>query len=170
MSKFHFITRWHIDAPVSEVYEIIHDASRLKEWWPSVYLDVKTLKQGDKLGIGKVVELYTKGYLPYTLRWSFEVTEVIPNEQLSLRAFGDLNGSGTWTFTSDGIMSVVIYDWDIHFDKPYLSKLTWLLGPVFKLNHEWAMRKGFESLMLELKRRKGDQNVPLAPKPVWYFG
>lgn len=170
MSRFHFITHWSVQAPISDVYSIIQDSSRLKEWWPSVYLDVKTIKSGDAQGVGKIVELFTKGYLPYTLRWTFEVTEVIPNEKLSLRAFGDLNGKGVWTFISKQGQTNVVYDWDISFDKPYLSKLTWLLRPIFKFNHEWAMRKGLESLLLELRRRNGEVNVPIPPQAVWYLG
>lgn len=170
MSRFHFITQWSVHAPLTEVYSIIQDSSRLKEWWPSVYLDVKTIKSGDNTGVGKTVELFTKGYLPYTLRWTFEVTEVLPNKRLSLRASGDLNGIGVWTFTSAENQTNVVYDWDIRFEKPYLSRLTWLLRPIFKFNHEWAMRKGLESLKLELRRKNGESNVPLPPKPVWYIG
>jgi hypothetical protein len=49
-------------------------------WWPSVYIDVK--KRGD------IVELYTKGWLPYTLRWSFRVLETKPDGFI-IEAFGD---------------------------------------------------------------------------------
>jgi hypothetical protein len=61
----------------------------------------------------------------------------------------------------------VKYDWDINFDKPYLSKLSWLLRPIFSFNHRWAMAKGLESLQLELKRRRGELNVPKPPRAVW---
>lgn len=167
MSRFHFITDWDLPAHVEEVYPIIKDTSRLCDWWPSVYLKVNTIKDGDANGIGKMVSLHTKGYLPYTLRWTFEVTEVIKNKRIELSAFGDLNGKGVWTFTQIGDTCKVKYDWDINFDKPYLSKLSWLLRPIFSFNHRWAMAKGLESLQLELKRKRGELNVPKPPRAVW---
>lgn len=167
MSRFHFITHWELSARVEEVYPIIKDSSKLCKWWPSVYLEVKTYKDGDATGIGKIVSLYTKGYLPYTLRWSFEVMEIIKNKKIALRAFGDLNGNGVWTFGQKGETCKVDYDWNISFDKPYLSKLAWLLRPIFSFNHKWAMKKGLESLQLELRRKRGETNVPEAPQAVW---
>ena len=50
MSRFHFITNWDLRAHVDEVYPIIKDASRLCDWWPSVYLKVKTVKEGSTNG------------------------------------------------------------------------------------------------------------------------
>jgi len=40
-----------------------------------VYLNVRELEPGGKNGVGKVISLYTKGGLPYTLHWQFRVTE-----------------------------------------------------------------------------------------------
>ena len=68
MSEYHFITHWQVEGEVQEVYDIITDVASLTRWWPSVYLDVTVLDPGDEYGIGKRASLYTKGWLPYTLR------------------------------------------------------------------------------------------------------
>jgi len=47
-----------------------------------------------------------------------------------------------------------------------LKKRTWLLRSLFSANHEWAMRKGLESLEMELRRLRGGQQV-LPPKPMF---
>jgi hypothetical protein len=52
-------------------------------------------------------------------------------------------------------------------EKPLLKKLSWLLRPAFAANHEWAMRKGLESLELELRRRRGELQVPPPPGPTF---
>src|SRR5579862_9773813 len=96
-NEYHFITVWHVTGSVSEVADIIQDAESLPRWWPSVYLEVKQLEPGDENGIGKRVDLYTKGWLPYTLRWSFRVTESNYPDGFSLRAEGDFDGWGIWT-------------------------------------------------------------------------
>ena len=71
-NDYHFITRWHVPGTVEDVAQIIGDAPSLAHWWPSVYLDVQEIEPGDEHGIGKVVSLYTKGWLPYTLRWTLD--------------------------------------------------------------------------------------------------
>jgi hypothetical protein len=75
-NDYHFITHWHVESTVEEVADILSDPLDLVRWWPSVYLDVKVLEPGDEYGLGRVVSLYTKGWLPYRLRWTFRVTEV----------------------------------------------------------------------------------------------
>ena len=54
---------------------------------------------------------------------------------------------------ADGPAVIVRYDWQVDARKPLLRALTWLLRPIFTANHKWAMRKGEESLKLELARR-----------------
>src|SRR5258708_38337261 len=75
-NDYHFITNWRVPGTVAEVSEVVSNAPDLARWWPSVYLRVNQLAAGDARGLGKVVDLYTKGWLPYTLRWQFEVTEL----------------------------------------------------------------------------------------------
>lgn len=164
---YHFITTWHVSATCEEVYRILEDVDALTQWWPSVYLDAKVREKGQPGGVGKLVSLYTKGWLPYTLRWDFRVTAADFPNGFALRATGDFVGEGVWRFQQDGDTCVVTYDWRISAEKPILKKLTWLLRSIFSANHEWAMRKGLESLELELRRRRGEQNVPPAPPPTF---
>ena len=58
-----------------EVSKILGDAPDLVRWCPSVYLDVQQLGPGDEDGIGKVIAVHSRGWLPYTLRWQFRITE-----------------------------------------------------------------------------------------------
>ena len=74
-NEYHIITEWRVRGTIEEVADILSHAADLARWWPSVYLDVEEIEPGDENGIGKVVRLYTKGWLPYTLRWTFRVTE-----------------------------------------------------------------------------------------------
>ncbi|HXG91732.1 MAG TPA: SRPBCC family protein [Blastocatellia bacterium] len=152
-NEYHFITRWRVEGAINEVADILKDAASLPRWWPSVYLDVQVLEPGDEEGIGKVVSLYTKGWLPYTLRWQFRVTESRYPEGFGLEAWGDFNGRGVWSLEQDGEFVNITYDWKIRADKPLLRALSFLLKPIFSANHRWAMARGEESLKLELARR-----------------
>ena len=168
-NDYHFITRWRVRSTVKEVTDILGDAADLVRWWPSVYLDVQVLEAGDERGLGRVVSLYTKGWLPYTLRWQFRVTDVRP-DGYTLTAWGDFNGRGIWTFEQDGPWVNAIYDWKIMAEKPLLRYFSFLMKPIFAANHRWAMAKGEESLQLELARRHAAtsaerERVPAPPQP-----
>ena len=76
--NYHFVSRWRVEATAQEVTDILDDALDLVRWWPDVYLEVKEFQKGDDDGIGQVYSLYTKGWLPYRLRWSFRVVESRP--------------------------------------------------------------------------------------------
>jgi len=76
-NEYHFITHWRVPASCEEAYRTLQDINTLAAWWPSVYLDVKVLDKGLPGGVGKVVGLYTQGWLPYTLRWQFKVTKQV---------------------------------------------------------------------------------------------
>ena len=169
-NNYHFITHWRVKSTVEEISEILGDAPDLVRWWPSVYLDVQEVAPGDEREIGKVVSLYTKGWLPYTLRWHFRVTENRHPHGFSLEAWGDFVGRGIWTFEQDGEWVNVTYDWKIRADKPLLRTFSFLMKPIFAANHLWAMARGEESLKLELARRRATTaeeraQIPAPPGP-----
>lgn len=166
-NDYHFVTRWRVRSTLDEVNEILRDGPDLVRWWPSVYLDVRTVRSGDENGVGEVVQLYTKGWLPYTLRWTFEVTESRHPHGFTLEAWGDFVGRGIWTFEQDGPWVIMTYDWKIRADKPLLKYGSFLMKPIFSANHHWAMARGEESLRLELERRhaKTPEERALVPDP-----
>jgi hypothetical protein len=156
-NEYHFATHWKVTGTCEEVAEILADPRELVRWWPSVYLDVDVVQPGATDGVGRVVDLWTKGWLPYTLSWRFTTTENNGSAGMALRAQGDFVGEGRWTFIQDGTVVHAEYDWRISAEKPMLKRLTWLLRPAFSANHRWAMKKGEESLKLELVRRRAGE-------------
>jgi hypothetical protein len=170
-NEYHFITHWRVESTVDEVSKILGDPLALMKWWPSVYLDVKVVEPGEESGLGRVVSLYTKGWLPYTLRWDFRVTEV-RKDGFTLVAWGDFDGRGIWTFEQDGSWVNIIYDWKIKAEKRLLRYFSFIMKPIFSANHRWAMAKGEESLKLELARlhaASGDElvRIPAPPQPTF---
>lgn len=171
-NEYHYISHWRVKGTIQEVSEILSWATDLVRWWPSVYLDVQEGEAGDENGIGKVIHLYSKGWLPYTLRWSFRVTESKYPYGLALEAWGDFVGRGIWTFEQNGEWADITYDWKIRADKPLLKYFSFLFKPIFGANHQWAMRMGEESLKLELMRRcaatpEERVSIPSPPGPTF---
>jgi uncharacterized protein YndB with AHSA1/START domain len=163
-NDYHFITRWRVESTCEEVYEILSKAEDMPRWWPSVYLEIKVYDDG------KLIDLYTKGWLPYTLRWKARLVENQPPHRLVIEALGDFTGKGAWTLTQDGKFVNIVYDWKIQANKPLLKNLSFLLKPIFSLNHQWAMARGEESLKLELARRHAKTDaertkIPPPPQP-----
>jgi hypothetical protein len=170
-----FLTRWRVEGTCGEVADILGDAAALSRWWPAVYLDVRELAPPGPGGTGRRVALLTKGWLPYTLRWEFVVSESRYPYGFTIDATGDLNGRGVWTLAQDGPFVNLTYDWRIRVDKPLIRDLSVPLRPLFEWNHRWAMRQGEDSLKLELARRRATseaarRGVPPPPGPVTLAG
>lgn len=163
-NEYSFQTRWVVPGTPEEISSLLQEPLELPRWWPSVYLSARQE--------GEVTHLCTRGFLPYRLRWSFRVQRSDPPRGFSLVAWGDLEGRGEWTFTPlSASHTEVLYDWHVVANKPILRHLSFLLKPLFQLNHDWAMSRGRKSLELELARRRGQQ-VPPPPGPandVWFW-
>jgi hypothetical protein len=167
-NEYAFLTRWRVKGTVQEIVDVLSDSADLPRWWPAVYLVAQRLKEGDEQHVGEEIRLYTKGFLPYTLRWDFRVTGVETLRSITLEAWGDFVGRGIWTFEQQGDEVLVLYDWNIRAEKPLLRRLGFVLKPVFAANHRWAMHTGEQSLRLELERRRArtaEERQRIPPPP-----
>jgi hypothetical protein len=170
---YHFVTTWQFEATSGEVADVLREPLDLVRWWPAVYLAVEELAPPDSRGLHQRVRLRTKGWLPYTLVWEFEVMESRYPERFVLRATGDFTGSGVWTIVQDGPYAKATYDWRITAEKPLLRQLAPVMRPLLEANHRWAMAQGEDSLRLELLRRRAStpealRSIPPPPGPVTY--
>jgi hypothetical protein len=169
-NEYHFVDRWRVEGNLKEVADILEDFLALPRWWGSVYFDVQQVEPGGEQGIGKLIRLRAGGWLPYTLRLDFRTVASNYPHGFSMDASGDLQGTGIWTFEQDGSFVNVAYDWTIRANKPIIEKLSFLLKPIFRSNHNWTMQRGEEGLKLELLRRRARSEeelarVPAAPQP-----
>jgi uncharacterized protein YndB with AHSA1/START domain len=168
-NHYHLVTTWRVQGLPDEIYQVLDDPADLPRWWPAVYLSVRQVEPGDARGVGKVLDLHTQGWLPYTLRWQMRVVEKQPPERIVLEAQGDLSGRGVWTITRDNPWVDVTFDWQVEANKPGLRRWSWLLRPLFAANLRWAMARGEESLERELAFRQAKPEtaaaIPPPPRP-----
>ena len=153
-NDYQFVTRWRLPATVEQVTDLLDDTETLIRIWPSLYTRATVAEPGGEHGVGRVMMVETKGHLPYTLRWSFRVTESRHPYGYSIEAWGDMVGRGVWTFEPDGDATRVTYDWRVRTEKPLLKLLSPLLKPLFKANHDRVMADGERGLRAELERRR----------------
>jgi hypothetical protein len=144
---YQFETRWRVPGSLEEVTEILSDAPSLARWCSCVYLWVRESEPG-------VFATRTKGWLPYTLSWSFRVVESRAPQGFAISAWGDLEGTGIWALESDGDWTNMTYVWTVQARKPLIRSLSFLLKPIFEANHRWAMARGEEGLTRELLLRR----------------
>jgi hypothetical protein len=167
--RYHFISRWSVEGTIREVMEVLLDLAALPRWWPSVYLDVQGIEPGDGPGV-RHARMLARGWLPYTIRWEFDLVECRYPHGFTIAARGDLEGRGVWSFEQAGDRVLITYDWNIRARKPLIKNLSFVMKPLFAANHRWAMAQGETSLRLELERRRATSQaaraaVPGPPRP-----
>ena len=68
---------------------------------------------------------------------------------------GDLRGKGVWTLTERDGGTHVRFDWTVFADRALLRRLTPVLRPLFRWNHDWAIARAKEGLEPYARRRAG---------------
>ncbi|MEW5961845.1 MAG: polyketide cyclase, partial [Chloroflexota bacterium] len=91
--------------------------------------------------------------LPYRLTFDMQTTRIEPLLALEGIASGELEGTGRWRFSTDGPLTIVHYDWQVHTTKRWMNWLAPLAGPIFRWNHDVVMRQGGHGLARLLDAR-----------------
>lgn len=133
-----------------KVYEILKDGRRYSSWWPAYEVS-------EEITHGRVRSI-VRARLPYTLTFTTEVIEEKPPHEFSIRAAGELAGTGRWVLRQDGEETRIVFYWDVRADKPLIRWLSPLLKPLFRWNHDWVMKVGERGLQEEITRNTPDLN------------
>jgi len=149
VARYEFLTTWLLRAPRAVVWDAIQDTGAWPLWWRGVE-SVEELEDGDGQRVGSRYRIRWRSFVPYSVRFEFEVERVERPVLMSGRAVGDLEGSGTWRlFEQDGVTAVT-YDWRVATTKPWMTAVAPLARPVFEWNHDWVMARGGEGLARRL--------------------
>jgi Polyketide cyclase / dehydrase and lipid transport len=172
-NAYHLVSHWRVHGSAQEAFGLLEDARGLERWWGSVYSDVEELTPSDDSGLGQRFRLIGRGWLPYVLHLEFRETQRDSPHSFTVQVSGDLNGVGIWTLEQQGSEVAITFDWTVSADKAVLRWFSPLLKPVFAANHRWTMRRGEESLQLELDRRHATTEaeralIPPPPEPFHY--
>jgi uncharacterized protein YndB with AHSA1/START domain len=167
---YNLTTRWELEAAPREVYDLIADGAAYPQWWPSVFLDARVLEQGDDRGVGRLVEVRTAVFLLFTLRWRYHVTSARRGAALAVETTGDLEGLGLWSFEASDARSVVRFNWRGRVARSPFRQIPTFLRPFAQVCYRRAMERGFTSVLLEVWRRRTDDQeardwLPRPPGP-----
>jgi hypothetical protein len=163
---------WYIEGDIREIATILDDGSQYPVWWPSTYLYVTLVESDGEQQVGRVFAIHATGWLPYTIRFWARITDSDFPHGSTMKVWGDFVGEGIWALEQQGSIVHARFTWNVKVAKLLLRHLSFMLHPIFAANHRWAMRKGEESLRLELARRQARsqaemERIPLPPGPTW---
>jgi uncharacterized protein YndB with AHSA1/START domain len=151
-APYRFLDRWHVPAPIEEVYDLLGDLRSYPSWWSKNWLEV-TGDDGPPRP-GKRNDVVVRGFLPYNVRFALEVVEAERPRRILSRLEGEFEGSGEWRLDSEGDGTRAELDWRPLVAKPLVRNLTPILRPLFEANHNWTMRQGQQAVLDEVRRRR----------------
>ena len=137
---YRFVDRWVVAAPIEQVYDAIGDVLGYERWWTDFVIRA-TGDEGPPAP-GNTNELLVKAYLPYKVNFGLEVIEAERPVRISSKLSKDFNGSGEWTLEEASGETVATLDWRPSVNHALIRHLTPVLRPLFRSNHNWAMRHG----------------------------
>lgn len=166
MAEYHLLTTWHFEAPLAEVYAAIESTLSWPEWWRSVK-DVEELVAGRADGVGNVRRYVWQGKLPYRVVFDVRATRIEPRVCIEGTATGDLEGIGHWSFSSQGGVSIVTYEWHVRSNRWWMNLVAPVARSIFIRNHTQIMTQGGRALARLLKAPLvAQENVDLMAKVV----
>ena len=148
-SRYAFVTRWLIDAPVDAVWNEISRPEAWPTWWRGV-VAVELLEPGDANGLGAYRRFTWRSVLPYTLTFNMRTVRSERPSIIEGVADGELCGVGRWQLTRAGAGTAVRYDWTVEATKPWMRWLAPIARPLFAWNHDAVMRWGEDGLRRRL--------------------
>ncbi|MBV8222458.1 MAG: SRPBCC family protein [Candidatus Eremiobacteraeota bacterium] len=155
MQHYDFLTRWRFEeCDITEVADILEDTASLPAWWPQLFKSVEIVESGGPHALGQVARCACRARLPYTLHFTYTVTDATYPDGSTLRSTGDLVGTGVWRLAARDRGVDVEYSWRVDLEKPWLRAISPVLRPLLAWNHEWSMSKGEDGLRREIARRR----------------
>jgi uncharacterized protein YndB with AHSA1/START domain len=144
---FRFEEGWDIPgAGVEEVYDVLAHGELLPLWWKGVYLEARKLTDDAEPRVGAQLAAKVRGFLPFTLDFTIEATELSPPHRVAVTTRGDLDGawSATLAQQGDGVRADLVFE--VAIARPGMRVFAPLLRPLFALNHYWTTPKGEKGL------------------------
>ena len=143
-AEYLFVDEWDVSAPIGAVFAALSDVETYPTWWTPTYLEARS---DGPPGPGRVSQERFKARLPYTLSTTSRIVAWDPARRFEIEVTGDLRGHGAWSLSErEGGRVHVRFDWRVHADRALLRVLTPVLRPVFRWNHDQAIRRAMAGL------------------------
>lgn len=147
--KYNFITEWVFKASPKKVWEATRNVNTISLWWPGFKKcqargGVKTLEAGT------IIDAAVQGLLG-DIKFTLEVTEVLPPVKLTLKSEGDLEGAGEWELIPLNEETITRISWNVSTTGWLMNVAGFLFKPLFMWNHNRVMAAGYQALKEKMK-------------------
>lgn len=145
MEMYHFVTKWFFTVPVERVWEETANIEAYPTWWKNLK-KAKLRGPESKLQLGSIADCEVKGALPFSLRFTVEVTAFEPLHLVEIKSTGDLVGTGKWVLETKDNGTQSLFYWDVGTTNPILNILARIpfVKPILEKSHKDVMEKGYE--------------------------
>jgi hypothetical protein len=141
------VTRWFFRVPVERIWAELMNVNAFDTWWPGLER-VRLRPPHQELAPGAFVDFQVRGPFNYLIRFSMEVTELVPPTLVTVRSTGRLAGAARWLVgPHEGGSSMSLF-WEGQLTNPVFRAMA-LFPPLVKLldnNHRKVMQAGYEAL------------------------
>jgi hypothetical protein len=152
MKMHHFVTKWFFHAPIDQVWEQITDVHSYPAIW-STWKTVSYRGSESELQLGSIIDYAARGPVPYTARFTFQITALQPPTLMEYQTSGDLVGEGSWILETHADGTSVTSQWDVGTSLRAFDFLTRLpfAGPFVRLHHDYVMDQGYRGFRAVLE-------------------
>ena len=145
MAHYRCATEWQVQAPVDRVWDAILDYRGWPTWWKG-FTTVEQLRAGEESGVGTVLRQAWRSLLPYTLTFDLEITGIERHRRLEGRTSGDVAGTCTWAFETEGESTTVRFLMDVRTTRWWMNLPVPFAGRIFAANFHAVMRWGSQGI------------------------
>lgn len=151
LAPFRFDQAWTFDVPPGEIWALLERTGDFRRWWPWL----RELS-GDGLVPGGRNVCVVRAPIPYTLRFTVTVRELVAGRFVAADVDGDLAGParleigpaeepGSAEETSGG--TTVRLTWEMELRRPVLRTAARYGRPVMEWGHDWVVANGMRQFL-----------------------
>jgi hypothetical protein len=154
--KYSLKTEYRINATPDIVWNTLSDVEALTS--ASKYFREVRLRGEDRMLVqNAIIDFSVRAVLPYTLRFSTEIIELVPCRKIRVVSSGDLVGEGKLTLDHESGNTFSTFVWEVEA----INRLTRAIAcmpfgdRLLRHPHDCVMENGYRSLAALVEIRKG---------------
>jgi hypothetical protein len=128
---------WRFDADAPTVWSALTDIGAYREWWPWL-----SRFDGDTFAAGARWNCTIQPPLPYTMKFTLWLEDVVACQAVEATVAGDIEGSARLSLQADGDATLVRLVSDLAPANPFLKRVAWVATPIVRFGHDWVLDTG----------------------------
>jgi len=125
-----------------DLWAVILRTDDFPRWWPWL-----RALSGDGLVPGGRSACVVRAPVPYTLRFTVAVQDLVPGRLVDAVVDGDLAGPARLEVGADGAGSVARLAWEMELCRPMLRAAARFGRPMMEWGHDWVVANGVEQFL-----------------------